>query len=364
MTRVIAQGGPGAWRQVLGLARLRLMRLGLNADEYYTFSLWRSGLPRDYIRQIVPQSQRKAFNAALEVPALGLATEVINDKIATEALLVGAGLPCTKTLGSYSPKGGDLPEWVTPMTDAAGIARFLQTTDGFPLFGKPRSDSLARGAVAIARRDPDGQSVTFLNGVSARIEDLAQEIATDWQDGYIFQRFYACHADLRRHVGGAMASLRIVTLRHDGGIEPFYAVLRIPSKTAMHDGDSVNTRVWCVVDLASGRIIKARDPQDAVSPDVTHWLDESEPLAGFAMPFWQDALAHVCEAHKSFPAHGMLGWDVFLTDEGALINEVNANPGHVYQAAAGHGLCTPALLAVYNRALAYANRMKSARQGL
>lgn len=358
MMRVVTQSGPSAWRQVLDLLRLRMKRMGLNADEYYTFSLWRHDLPPNYIAEILPQSRRKAFNQALELPQLGLADWLINDKVATEALLSAANLPCTKTLASYSPMDYDVPSWVTLLPDAEAIAQFLKTTDDFPLFGKPRSDSLARGAVSIASRSDNGTSITFLNRVSAPIDDLAKEIAADWSSGYIFQRFHTCHTALRAHVGGAMASLRIVTLRHEEGIEPFYAILRIPSKTAMHDGDSVNQRVWCVIDLQSGRIVKARDPQDAVGPDITHWLDPDTPLAGFVLPDWHEALSHVCAAHQAFPAHGILGWDVFLTDQGPLINEVNANPGHVYQAAAGHGLCTPPMMALYNRALAYAERMK------
>ena len=359
MQRVVAQGGPGPYAQVMQLLRLRLRlrRLGLNADEYYTFSLWRKDLPADYAAQILPQIKRMSFNHALmrrNLPKdLAAGTAIIEDKLATETLMRSLGLPCTQTLAGYAPHA-TLPEHVTTLADTAAITDFLAQTSALPLFGKPRADSLARGAVAIASRNEPGTEITFLNGVSAPIASLAAEIATDWTSGYLFQPFYQCQADLRRITGPAMASLRIVTLRTGQGIEPFYAVLRIPSQTAMHDGDTVNARIWCMIDLKTGAIIRARNPRDAVAPDVTHWLDPDTPLPGYVLPHWDQALANVLRAHQAFPAHGILGWDVFLTDDGALINEVNENPGHVYQAAAGHGLLTPELSPIYARALAYA----------
>ena len=357
MQWVISQGGPGPYRQVLDLLRLRLRRIGFNTDEYYSFSLWRKDLPAGYIEQIVPQTKRTAFNHALKMQSrpreLAAGTAIIEDKVSTESLMRSLDLPCTQTLAGYAPTSA-LPDHVLTLADADAITTFLAETPSLPIFGKPRADSLARGAVAIASRNDAGDEITFLNRISAPIASLAAEIVTDWTSGYLFQPFYQSQADLRRITGPAMASLRIVTLRTHQGTEPFYAVLRIPSKTAMHDGDTVNTRIWCVIDLKTGAIIRARNPRDAFAPDVTHWLDPDTPLPGYVLPHWDQALANVLRAHQAFPAHGILGWDVFLTDDGALINEVNENPGHVYQAAAGHGMLTPELSALYARALAYA----------
>ncbi len=357
MQRVVAQGGPGPYRQVMDLLRLRLRRIGFNAGEYYCFSLWRKGLTAEYREQILPDSKRTAFNKALmlktDVDALTAGTAIIEDKLTTETLMRSLDLPCTLTRAAFSPQK-PVPDHVVHLKNGDEIASFLQKTPDLPLFGKPRSGSFANGAVSIVARAESATEITFLNGLSAPIESLASEITTDWLGGYLFQPFYQCQRDLRRITGKAMASVRIATLRTGRGIEPYYAVLRVPSQTAMHDGDTVNSRIWCVIDLASGAIIRARNPRDAVSPDVTHWLDPDTPLPGYVLPHWEQALANVLRAHEAFPAHGILGWDVFLTDDGALINEVNENPAHVYQAAAGHGMLTPELSALYARALAYA----------
>lgn len=66
--------------------------------------------------------------------------------------MCGLGLPCTQTLAGYAPTAA-LPDHVATLADAAEITAFLAQTPALPIFGKPRADSLARGAVAIASRN-------------------------------------------------------------------------------------------------------------------------------------------------------------------------------------------------------------------
>lgn len=358
MTRVIRQGGPGGYAQVFQIMRMRLQGYAINIDEYYTYGLWRKSQGRTLLRELLTARHLKAFNDAVLMPSRGIAEPVIVDKLATEVVLRDAGLPVTQTLACHGPE--PIASHVRALPDRDAIAAYLSDPGNLPVFGKPRADSYARGAVAIAGRIAGQDAVTFLDGTTAPITDLAQEIAWDWGSGYLFQPFYTCHPDLARHVGQAMASLRIVTLLTDRGVEPYYAVLRIPARKAMHDGDHTGIRIWGLVDLGTGALTRLRNLRDPMTPDITHWLDKETPLLGLVLPHWPQAMADVCRAHTLFPGHGILGWDVFLTPEAALINEVNANPGHVYQAAAQRGLRNPDLEPVYARALAFAHRVNRA----
>jgi len=358
MTRVIRQGGPGAWGQFWQLLRLRFSRIGTNLDEYYTYGLWRRPDGPNILRELLPHSKLRAFNAALRMPGRGPETAVMIDKLATEALLTANGLTTSHTLAACGPVMDGAA--VRVLTDAQDLRAFLADPSNLPVFGKPRADSFARGAVAITSVDDNRRTVTFLDGMVAPIAALADEIVADWPAGYLFQPFYQSHPDLRRHIGPAMPSLRIVTLLTDRGAEPYYAVLRIPARTAMHDGDAVGRRVWGLVDVETGTIVRLRNLRDPLTPDIVHLLDPEVPLLGLVLPHWQAALSAVLAAHGLFPGHGILGWDVFLTPEAALINEVNANPGHVYQAAAARGLRNPDLEPLYARALAHASAVNTA----
>lgn len=357
---VVSHGGPGPWRQALSLAFVVFGGSGITLDEYYSFGMWRKDLDRRFRKEFLPHAQFPLYNGALEMPSLGVVHDTVNDKLATERLLVEAGLPAVRTLAAAGPK----PELadVLHLKDWKAISAWLGAAGNLPVFGKPRADSFARGSVAITGLAAEPGRLQLLNGRTVPVDGLASEMMVDYPEGYLFQPFHKCHADLRRHVGEAMASIRIVTLRTATGVEPFYAVLRIPAKKAMHDGDAFGRRVWGLIDLDSGRVVKLRDLRDPSTPDVTHWLDPKEPLLGFRMPHWAEAIRACTAAHDIFPGHGIIGWDVFLTDDGALINEANARPGHVYQAAAARGLRNPDMEPAYARALAHARAVNAAAE--
>ena len=359
-----ANGGPGGYRQVVQLLRLRFGAHKASYEEYFTYALWRADRGAAFLDEFLPGAKVKAFNAALEMPGRGMDKDTVVDKLLTEAILIARGLPVTRTIAAFKPPGaadaaltgGALNPVL--LRSAADIGQFLSDPANLPVFGKPRTDSFARGAAVISAK-VGADAVRFLNGKTAPIAALAAEIAADWSTGYLFQPFYQCHGDLRRHTGPAMASIRIVTLLTDRGVEPWYAVIRVPAKSAMHDGDAFDTRIWGLIDMASGIITKLRNLRNPMSADVTHWLDADTPLLGFTLPHWPQAMAAVLDAHQSFPMLGMIGWDVFLTEGGALLNEANANPGHVYQVAAQRGMMNPDMARAYARALAFAAKVNA-----
>ena len=353
-----AQGGPGLFRQAIALFALSFGRRKIRPEEYYTYALWRADRGREFLDQFLPNRRIRDFNNALKMPARGIADDTINDKIATEAILAARGLPITRTRAIYLGNASALPKALPdliPLRSADDITQFLSDPANLPVFGKPRADSFARGAAAIeGHGSPD--AVRFLTGQDVPIAALAAEIVEDWTQGYMFQPFYRCAPDLARHVGPAMASVRIVTLLTDRGVEPWYAVIRLPAKTAMHDGDADDTRIWGLIDIATGKITKLRNLREPQSSDLTHGNDAGATFLGFQMPDWDNAVEICRQAHDSFPGNGCIGWDIFLTDQGALLNEANGNPGHLYQVAAQRPLLNPEMRPVYDRALAFARR--------
>ncbi|NJS40585.1 MAG: hypothetical protein HC783_18090 [Rhodobacteraceae bacterium] len=352
------KGGPGPVRQAFDLVRLTLSRQGVRPEEYFTYALWRKDRGRAFLKGFLPNRRTRVFNTAFQMPARGIVTHILNDKARTEAILTAKGLPVTRTVAAYLPKPDPNLAGLTglrPLRSAGEIADFLADPANLPVFGKPRSDSFARGAAMIGAKAGADQ-VRFLNGKTAPIADLAAEITADWAAGYLFQPFYQCETGLRRHVGAAMASIRIVTLQTERGVEPWYAVIRLPAKSAMHDGDALEARIWGLIDLASGQVVKLRSLRDPLAPDMTCGNDPEAEFLGFTLPDWDQALTLCRLGHEAFPGHGILGWDVFLTDQGPLLNEANVNPGHVYQVAAQRPLLNPEMRPAYDRAMAFASK--------
>lgn len=354
---LVAKGGPGPLRQGLAMVRLQLGRYKVRPEEYFTYALWRKDRGRAFLRDFISNWRVKEFNSSLNMPDRGLAHDLVNDKIGTEALLFARGLPVSRTLAAYAPEGEALPDlpYLRALRSARDLEAFLGDPANLPVFGKPRADSFARGAAAISGLAEPGR-LRFLTGEIVPVDGLAAEIVRDWRQGYVFQPFYQCEASLRRHVGAAMASVRIVTLWTDRGIEPWYAVIRLPAKTAMHDGDAKDQRIWGLIDIGTGEVVKLRILRDPLAEDQRHGNDPDLPFLGFRMPDWARAVEICQEAHTSFPGHGIIGWDVFLTDAGPILNEANASPGHVYQVAAQRPLLNPDLRPAYERARAFARQ--------
>ncbi|MFC3087671.1 sugar-transfer associated ATP-grasp domain-containing protein [Tabrizicola soli] len=351
-----ARGGPSPWRQALHLLWLALSRSGVRPEEYFTYALWRKDRGRAFLRGFLPNHRKREFNASFLMPDRGLAEAVMNDKLATETLLLARGLPVSRSRAVWQPPGAAaLPELpgLKVLESPAALEGFLSDAANLPTFGKPRAESFARGAAVIAGLAAPG-TLRFLTGATAPVRALAAEIAQDWGAGYLFQDFYQCAGSIRSHTGQAMASVRIVTLWTERGIEPWYAVIRLPARTAMHDGDALDLRIWGLIELETGRIARLRNLRDPLTPDLTHGHDPGRPFLGTTLPDWSRAVEICREGHLAFPGHGIIGWDVFLTDAGPLLNEANVTPGHLYQVAAQRPLLNPELRPAYERAKAFA----------
>lgn len=347
------QGGPGPWRQVLDLARIANRRTGIAPAEYYAMGMWRPDRRAELLREFVPRRHYRRFAFDLLVPELGPALDVIADKLAAAAAIGAKGVETTRTLAAFGPPPPDGADGIAHLSDAGGVAAFLADPARYPLFGKPRFESRAYGAVGLAELLPGGDDLRLTNGVTVRRQHVADEIARDWSAGYLLQALERPAAALRPHMANAMGTLRIVTIRTARGIEPFYAIMRMPSATAMHDGASSSDTANALLDTDSGEVLAVRYSNRAYLPSMTHWIDRQTPFLGKLVPHYRDAVAAVTRAHDAFPAHGLLGWDVFSTERGALVNEVNAKPFHVYQRAADRGLMNPDLAPIYRRGLAY-----------
>ena len=355
MQDLAAKGGPGLARQAISLIALALGRQKVRPEEYFTYALWRKDRGRAFVRDFLSNHRMRSFNASLLMPKRGIEASVLIDKLQTEARLVARGLPFARTRAVFAPGTTRVPDLpgLAILRASEDIQTFLGDAGHLPLFGKPRDDSFARGAAAISgHAGPD--TLRFLSGEEVPIRGLAEEIARDWPGGYLFQPFYQMETSLQAHVGAAMASLRIVTLWTENGIEPWYAVIRLPAKSAMHDGDAIGERIWGLIELGTGEVVRVRSLRDPLAGDLVHGNNPDLPFLGFRLPHWQQALDIARVGHESFPGHGLIGWDVFLTPEGAILNEANASPGHLYQVAAQRPLLNPDMRPLYARAVAFA----------
>lgn len=348
----VAAGGPSPWRQLGHLLRLAITRSRFTAGEYYRLALWNSGIDAANLARFVAEADRTAFNDALHRPGRAADEAAVMNKLETEMRLLAAGLPVTRTL-AVSGYDGQLPPDTRRLHGPAEVDAFLADPGVYPLFLKPRTGSFARGTAGAV--GVEGDIVRLSNGVAAPRAALVDEIAAA-PDGYLFQPLMRAAPELARHAGKAMPSMRVATLRTETGPELWYVTIKLPSPTQMSDGGSVNMRIMSEVDPATGRALRWRRIGSPLSAVPDHWADREVPLSELRLPGVRRAVDLCLAGHGLFPALGTIGWDVFLTPDGPVLNEANANPFPTIQGCRADGIRAGDVGAAYERALAAARR--------
>jgi Sugar-transfer associated ATP-grasp len=327
--------GVGLLRQV-GQALALSRRAGMTPREYYELALFRPALTEADRRAYVSFRSQRALNLRLSPAGLRGLHGLCTDKVLCALVLAQAGLATVPTLALFSTAMvvPAIPALATP----EALADWLLHEAPLPVFGKPVDGSLGMGGASIL--DREGDELLLGDGRRVAARALAAEVARDYGGGWQVQPLLRLHPDVAALAGTAVAMLRVVTLRDAMGTAALYALLRLPAQGAMIDANqphAPNGNV--VVDPATGALGRAQSNWHLNTTALDTAPATGLPLAGRHLPSLPQA-CRLCEtAHRLFPRHGVLGFDVALTPEGPVIGEVNSLPHHHnWQRAADRGL--------------------------
>ncbi len=205
------------------------------------------------------------------------------------------------------------------------------------LFVKPRSGS---GGHRMERWDFIGGG-RYRNahgevlGAEALVEKLRRQ---SLKDDFLVQPRLANHPALDDISNGALATVRLLTCRNEKGQpEATSAAFRMAIGNSVvdnfHQGGLATE-----VNLATGVIGIASDI--GITPEVgwreTHPVSGAR-FAGRTLPHWPDVVALAVKAHEAFPHRVVVGWDVAMLADGAMIIEGNGKPDLDIHQRAGRG---------------------------
>jgi hypothetical protein len=338
----------GAGRILGDILKLTFRRHGLTAREYFEHRVYRRDLSMAEKREFIGEKENFRLNCELSPPGLTQLRGFVGDKLAQGALWHQLGLPATETQALFSRDRwvGQIPV----LRNATEIADFLAGDARAPLFGKPVHGSHALGSVRIERIESAAGQALLGDGLVVAIRDLADEIVTEFPEGYLFQSTVEQHPDLVATVGKVLATIRLVTVIEGERPRVLYGVWKIPSPEAVSDNFWQEGSILARIDGDSGTVtecVTGKGPERGVVD--THPVT-GKRLAGFALPFWREANDLVEKAHAIFPVTGCFGWDVGITPDGPILVECNSNPCHeFYQMATGRGTLNPEMQAVFDR---------------
>lgn len=205
------------------------------------------------------------------------------------------------------------------------------------LFFKPRSGSRGEGCFSIAY-DPVTDSYLLQSGeicVRERgdIMDYIREKIT--QNEYLAQPYLHNHPTIAHVLDTEiLATIRMITGVDTVGCVIVSSILEIPNAAR---------RRWSVypIDGASGRVGKSR---------ILWNMNETEVdrIVGLTLPHWSQAIDLCRKAHAQCRDILTIGWDVAITDNGAVLLEGNTNWGAAsHQSAHGKPLLQGPLARIY-----------------
>lgn len=194
------------------------------------------------------------------------------------------------------------------------------------LFVKPRSGS---GGHRMERWDFIGEgSYRNAHGEVMTRAGLMDKLARQsLKDDFLVQPRLANHPALDDISNGALATVRLLTCRNEHGrAEATNAAFRMAIGNSVVDNFHQGG-LATAVDMETGVIGIASDI--GIRPDVG-WRD-THPVSGArfsgrTLPHWKDVVALAVKAHEAFPQRVVVGWDVAMLADGAMIIEGNGKP--------------------------------------
>lgn len=333
-------------RRMLGKQRLRM-------DEYFLQGAWQGD--EDERSAYVGATSNYRVNRSLVASGADDQTQLMADKYLAGLVLQANGFPVPELKAVFASFAlfGSTPT----LRSAEALAGWLEEPEPLPAFAKPVDGTMAFGSVPLIAAGPGRVDI---GGRVVEIAALAREVARYYPRGWLIQEQLRQPSEIEALIGPGIGTVRLVTLWEDAGPQVLYAVWRHPAPGTWVDAAIFGKpNVGCALD-AEGQVTGAWLGDLFAGRDVTHSLvNAALSLVGYRLPHWRELVDMGCSAHRLFPGHALIGWDIAMTPRGPVIGEVNSNPLHMsYQRAFRRGF-----LHAEHRARLEAARMLMLKRG-
>ena len=333
--RVRAKVGVGLWRQFRDLIVVAL-RHGLDAQVYYMFELYRS---ERRVRTSGYLTRYEMKNGLYKVLTWQVSKTkrriMLGDKLGMNRICEENGIATVPIL--IVAEDGNLEY---RCERPAGLERDLLL--------KPRQSKGSRGIEVI--RYSGGQYLCE-NGATLDHDGLIALIARRSKDAPILvQPLIKNHAGLADLAELALMRMRVITCLDQGG-NPVLTHAVLSNLCKLETSWPTDIELGAAVDLESGALgMMTGDKADA-------WLDWSEDhpitharVLGRIVPCWDEIRSIALAAHAACRDRALVGWDIAVGEEGAVVLEGNSYPDvdflqRSHQCAAGDSPLGPLLYA-------------------
>ena len=155
-------------------------------------------------------------------------------------------------------------------------------------------------------------------------DDLCQ-FMTEIQDrDFILQECVEQHRDLSRLNPHSVNTIRMVTVMRPDGPKLFAAFLRIGTADSRERDNTSQGGIAAGIQ-EDGSLMEYGFRKPEFGGRTRIHPDTRVEFASFTVPFYREAIAAACEAHKLFYRVQSIGWDIAITESGPVFIEGNDN---------------------------------------
>lgn len=269
-------------------------------------------------------SGNKTLNRSLTATGPLDRWDQMTDKYASGKYLAENGFPVPeiRAVVATARTFGDVPT----LTSAQALEQWLNDGRNLPVFAKPNDGTMALGSIPIMSA---GQGEVDIGGRIVRTGALAREAVALYPQGWLLQEQLRQPAEIEALIGPGIGTVRVVTLWEEDGPQVLYGVWRHPARGTWVDAAiHGKPNVGCALD-SEGQVTSAFEGDLLSGRPVTHsQVSPDLALVGYRLAQWPD-MTRICKAaHRLYPGHALIGWDIAMTVRGPVISEVNASPLH------------------------------------
>jgi hypothetical protein len=321
-TEVQRSFGTPIFRQIVDILLL-MMHCGLDAQAYYMLELYRRDRQRKAGAYLTRYETKNGLLTALNhlIPKHGRRSN-LSDKAEFDRVAAAHGLPVPRIIAIA----------------AAGHVTWrnralLASARG--LFFKPAVSKGAKGIepfIAIGEKAAAGAPL-FLSDTGLMLDEtdlVAQLIERSTTETMLVQERLENASSVAAFAQRSLIVVRVITCLDALGVpQVTHGMLRVLSK--LEPGWPSQAEYGAPVDLMTGELgLLASDKREDALDFFTYHPVTGARIAGVVLPEWPAVKALAQRAHAVFNDRFVIGWDIAVTPEGAVLIEGNAYPDFAF----------------------------------
>lgn len=308
-----ADCGVSLGRQLSELLLLRAAEGKLDPDDYYKLRLYQRRLS-------FKDKQKYVSNRAVPWTGVGHWQIVGYDKLLAYSVLAGHGVAIPKIHAICHP----LREFngAVALKSVDDAARYLCRDAPYPMIAKAVRSAFSKDVWLLEAYDPGADAVILMGAGPAPPSEVAARCFAK-QCGYMFQEQLRPHRTIRETVSDRICTLRIIITIAAQGARLLIATWKIAAGGNLADNYWRKGNILARLDQEKGTIEQCMAGLGPEFRLVDRHPQSGQPLIGFQVPFYREAVELAMGAALYFPDLKMQAWDIAITDDGPVALEVN-----------------------------------------